>query len=266
MVYRREGMNRILSWGECLWVVCLFLYTVWTDQPWPFLSLQLVKTWVESQWYSSCGYNKVFGKGPEQFWASRVSFLPKVSGSDFVISLYEMLAGHGLTKMINANCGVDRCQQFVLQPGSTMNLKMNVAIGVGGMRWLDIALFFSSTQTAAATHNRAGDDHAVTSPQRSGSSYLWRCKTSSLMWRMISWLHRILMTLIPWWKARRGHIYVVLLSDDSQSSGEHANPLQNSAAHKSSSSISWSVFIRFWCFWALELPLCPWLGFYTLLT
>lgn len=212
-----------------------------------------------AQWYSSCGYNKVSGKGPEQIWASRVSFLPKVSGStDFVISLYEMLAGHGFTKMIHANCGVDQCQQFVLQPGSTTNSKMNVAIGVGGMRWLDIASFFSSTQTAAAaTHNRAGDDHVVTSPPRSGGSYLWQCETSSLIWRMISRLHRILMTSMPRWKARHGHIYVILLTDESQSSGEHANPLHNSAPHKPSSSVSWSVFIRFWFLGSWTASLSP---------
>lgn len=70
-------------------------------------------------------------KAPELICASPVSFLPKVSGSaDFVISLYEMLAGRGVTEMIHANCGEDRCQQFVRQPRSTMNLRVNVAIDV----------------------------------------------------------------------------------------------------------------------------------------
>lgn len=67
------------------------------------------------------------------------------------------------------------------------------------------------------------------------------------------------MTSLPLWKARHGQNYVTLLNDNSQSSGEHANPPHNSSPRKPTSSVSWSVFIwfgiSFWHFSAVELQL-----------
>lgn len=63
------------------------------------------------------------------------------------------------------------------------------------------------------------------------------------------------MTFLPLWKARHGYIYVPLVNDNSQSSGGHANPLHNSLPHKSTSLVSWSVFIRLGIVLGTSVPL-----------
>lgn len=135
-------------------------------------------------------------------------------------------------------------------------LEMSAVMSISRMRWLDIALFFSFLPLAELS-----EKGVTTSPLRTCCSYPWRCEINSLVCSMISRLHCLLMTSMPQWKARHGQIYVILPTDDLQSSEEHANPPHNSSPHKPP-SVSWSVFISFWHFSALELQLHSQLCFY----
>lgn len=146
------------------------------------------------------------------------------------------------------------------------------------MKWLNAALLFCFCCCGTVSRPRQcnaeskkipeqqpttelSETHDITSQPRTCRSYPWWCKINSFNKPhdepalLSNWL---LMTFLPQWKARHGQIYVTLLNDNLQSSGEHANPLHNSSAHRhTTSSVSWSVFIRFgltfWHFSAVEL-------------